>query len=109
MRIYPGRIMNNFIEQNKRQYAVPVYQRNYEWSKEQCVRLFQDIVMAAHRGREHFCGSLVYSLVKHENNINYYVIIDGQQRITTVYLILKALMDMAQDERERDTIQQVSY
>ena len=33
MRIYPGRIMNNFIEQNKRQYAIPVYQRNYEWSK----------------------------------------------------------------------------
>lgn len=107
MGIYPGRIMNNLIEQNKRQYAIPVYQRNYEWSKEQCVRLFQDIVMAARRGREHFCGSLVYSLVKYENNINYYIIIDGQQRITTVYLILKALMDMAQDEYDKNTIQQV--
>lgn len=107
MRIYPGRIMNNFIEQNKRQYAVPVYQRNYEWSKEQCVKLFQDIVVAAHRGREHFCGSVVYSMVRYENNINYYIIIDGQQHMTTVYLILKALMDMAPDEREKEKICQV--
>lgn len=107
MRIYPGRIMNNFIEQNRRQYAIPVYQRNYEWSKDQCVRLFQDIIAAARRGREHFCGSVVYSLVKYENNINYYIIIDGQQRMTTVYLILKALMDTAPDGREKETIRQV--
>lgn len=105
MRIYPGRIMNNFIEQNKRQYAIPVYQRNYEWSKDQCVKLFQDIIVAAHRGKEHFCGSVVYSLVKFENNINHYIIIDGQQRMTTVYLLLKALMDMAETDSERDTIE----
>jgi len=98
MRIYPGRIMNNFIEQNKRQYAIPVYQRNYEWSKDQCVKLFDDIVIAAQRGREHFCGSVVYSMVKYENNINHYIVIDGQQRMTTVYLLLKALMDMAAEE-----------
>ena len=61
MRIYPGRIMNNFIEQNKRQYAIPVYQRNYEWSKDQCVKLFNDIVVASQRGKEHFCGSVVQS------------------------------------------------
>ena len=34
--------MNNFIEQNKRQYAIPVYQRNYEWSKDQCIKLFEN-------------------------------------------------------------------
>ena len=99
--------MNNFIEQNKRQYAIPVYQRNYEWSKDQCVKLFQDIIVAAHRGKEHFCGSVVYSLVRFENNINHYIIIDGQQRMTTVYLLLKALMDMAETDSERDTIEGV--
>ena len=71
------------------------------------MKLFQDIVVAAHRGREHFCGSVVYSMVRYENNINYYIIIDGQQRMTTVYLILKALMDMAPDEREKEKICQV--
>ena len=107
MRIYPGRIMNNFIEQNKRQYAIPVYQRNYEWSKDQCVKLFNDIVVASQRGKEHFCGSVVYSMVKYENNINHYIVIDGQQRMTTVYLLLKALMDMAPEESERETIRKV--
>lgn len=107
MRIYPGRIMNNFIEQNKRQYAIPVYQRNYEWSKDQCIKLFEDIVVAAQRGREHFCGSVVYSMVKFENNINHYIVIDGQQRMTTVYLLLKALMDMADEESEKQTIESV--
>lgn len=46
MKIDKGRIINDFIEPNKRQYAIPVYQRNYEWSKEQCVKLFEDIVQA---------------------------------------------------------------
>lgn len=99
--------MNNFIEQNKRQYAIPVYQRNYEWAEDQCVKLFNDIVTAAQRQKEHFCGSVVYSLVKNENNINYYIIIDGQQRMTTVYLLLKALMDLAKDENEKNTIKNV--
>ena len=36
MKIEPGRIMNDFIEPNKRQYIIPVYQRNYEWDREQC-------------------------------------------------------------------------
>lgn len=107
MRIESGRIMNNFIEQNKRQYIIPVYQRNYEWSREQCVKLFRDIVMAVERDKPHFCGAVVYSHVKHENNIEYFIIIDGQQRMTTVYLLLKALMDMAKDEREKDTLQKV--
>ncbi len=107
MRIYPGRIMNNFIEQNKRQYAIPVYQRNYEWSKDQCIKLFQDIVLAAKRGKEHFCGSVVYSMVKYENNINHYIIIDGQQRMTTVYLMLKALTDMAETDNEREKIENI--
>ncbi len=42
MKIEPGRIMNDFIEPNKRQYIIPVYQRNYEWDREQCVKLFED-------------------------------------------------------------------
>ena len=39
MDIERGRIINDFIEPNKKQYVIPVYQRNYEWSREQCVKL----------------------------------------------------------------------
>lgn len=107
MRINPGRIMNNFIEPNKRQFAIPVYQRNYEWSEDQCIKLFNDIILATQRNKTHFCGSIVYSMVKFENSINYFIVIDGQQRMTTIYLLLKALMDTAQDEHEKETIKNV--
>ena len=53
MKIEPGRIMNDFIEPNKRQYIIPVYQRNYEWDREQCVKLFEDIVLAFRRDKSH--------------------------------------------------------
>lgn len=60
MYINEGRIMNDFIVPNKNQYTIPVYQRNYEWSKEQCKKLFQDIVLAFKKQKPHFCGSFVY-------------------------------------------------
>lgn len=106
MKIEPGRIINDFIEPNKRQYAIPVYQRNYEWSKEQCVKLFQDIVQAYKKDKTHFCGSVVYAQTKEEKNIYYYVIIDGQQRLTTIYLLIKALHDMAETDAERATMEE---
>ena len=104
MKIDKGRIINDFIEPNKRQYAIPVYQRNYEWSKEQCVKLFEDIVQAYKKDRTHFCGSVVYAPLKEEQNIHYYIIIDGQQRLTTIYLLLKALIDLAENDATRELI-----
>ena len=104
MKIEYGRIINDFIEPNKRQYAIPVYQRNYEWSKEQCIKLFQDIIQAYKKDKTHFCGSVVYALLKEAQNIYYYVIIDGQQRLTTIYILLKALLDLAETESEQAAI-----
>lgn len=104
MNIEPGRIINDFIEPNKRQYAIPVYQRNYEWSKEQCVKLFGDIVQAYKRDKTHFCGSVVYALLEEKHNIFHYVVIDGQQRLTTIYLMMKAMLDNAKTDAERETL-----
>ena len=109
MKIDKGRIINDFIEPNKRQYAIPVYQRNYEWSKEQCVKLFEDIVLAFKHDRTHFCGSVVYAPLKEEHNIHYYIIIDGQQRLTTIYLLLKALIDLSENTATRETLEEVIF
>ncbi|MCI6481492.1 DUF262 domain-containing protein [Treponema porcinum] len=109
MEIEPGRIINDFIEPNKKQYTIPVYQRNYEWSNEQCVKLFQDIVQAYKRDKTHFCGSVVYAYLKEEHNISYYVLIDGQQRITTVYLLLKAMRDLAETAGTKELIDEALY
>ncbi|MBQ1179584.1 MAG: DUF262 domain-containing protein [Methanocorpusculum sp.] len=108
MKIDKGRIINDFIEPNKRQYAIPVYQRNYEWSKEQCIKLFQDILavqkLHSEIDKTHFCGSIIYAPLKEEHNIHYYIIIDGQQRLTTIYLLLKSLLDLAETDPEREAI-----
>ena len=101
MKIERGRIINDFIEPNKRQYSIPVYQRNYEWSDEQCKKLFADIIDAHNKDKSHFCGSIVYARLKDEHNIDYFVIIDGQQRITTIYLLIKALMDSTDSASEK--------
>ncbi len=102
MDIQPGRIINNFIDINKVQYQIPVYQRNYEWAKEQCKKLFEDILLVCKSDKKHFCGSIVYKLLKEEHDINYYVIIDGQQRITTIYILLKVLYDLAEDDSSKE-------
>lgn len=109
MKIDGGHIINDFIEPNKRQYAIPVYQRNYEWSREQCEKLFEDIVLAYKKDRNHFCGSVVYAPLKEEHNIHYYVIVDGQQRLTTIYLLLKALIDCAETTGQKESIAETVF
>ena len=108
MKIEPGRIINDFIEPNKHQYVIPVYQRNYEWSKEQCEKLFKD-VEAYKKDRTHFCGSIVHALLKEEHNIYYHIIIDGQQRLTTIYIMLKALLDLAETDAKKETFEEILF
>lgn len=109
MKIEKGSFINDFIEKNLKQYSIPVYQRNYEWSAEQCEKLFEDIIQAHKLDRYHFTGSVVYSHLKTENKIDYYVIIDGQQRLTTIYILLKALIDVAESDREKEILESVLF
>ena len=101
MFIYQGSIISNFLNQNGQQYKIPVYQRNYEWSWEQCDKLLEDIVQAAKRNQLHFCGSIVYQPIAPTKGINNNIVIDGQQRLTTIYILIKALLDMALNDSER--------
>jgi len=109
MKIDKGSFINDFIDKNLRQYSIPVYQRNYEWSSEQCEKLFEDIIQAHELDRYHFTGSVVYELLKTENKIDYYVIIDGQQRLTTIYILLKALIDVADNDGDKDTLRSLMF
>lgn len=109
MRIEKGGIINDFIEPNKKQYSIPVYQRNYEWSKEQCTKLFEDILMAHKKDRYHFTGSVVFAPLKTEKKIEYFIVIDGQQRLTTIYILIKALIDSAETEKEKDALLSALY
>ena len=105
MNIFPGSIMMNFLNSSTQQFRIPVYQRNYEWSYEQCDKLFTDIVNAGKNHTQHFCGSIVYQSIGSVKGINNSIIIDGQQRLTTIYILLKALYDCADISIEKTSIE----
>lgn len=109
MKIESGRMLNDYIEPNKKQYCIPVFQRDYAWTEEQCTKLFEDIVMAYKKDRPHFCGSFVYAPLGSKKHIDSYIIIDGQQRFTTLYILVKALADSADDDRDKDALQRYLY
>ncbi len=91
----------NFIKGNqKNQLVIPIYQRVYSWEKEQCKQLWDDIIKIGGNDKmdRHFIGSILYVLdgITHSNNA--LLIIDGQQRLTTITLLLIALRDHLNDE-----------
>lgn len=85
-------------------FSIPVYQRNYNWDQSNCQQLFEDIESVAHTGKDHFIGSIVYISIG-TGTRPYYNIIDGQQRITSVMLLLKALCDCMPDKGVKSDIQ----
>ena len=77
----------DLIEGKTTRFVIPVYQRNYDWKIEQCGRLFDDLVEVTKTGKgEHFFGSIVSQTPRGER-----VVIDGQQRITSIFLLLAAI------------------
>ena len=82
---------------------IPVYQRNYSWQKENCEQLFDDILKAGESNKIefHFIGSIIV-IVDGGLNGNVNIIIDGQQRVTTAILFLKAFYDVTNNEFYRD-------
>lgn len=81
--------------------VIPVYQRNYDWTKENCARLFDDLVDTIRENRAtHFFGAIVY---KDEGQIGESTVIDGQQRLTTVNLLFLALYRGLSDGRLQST------
>lgn len=95
MQPYKVWLFSDLIEKNKRVFKVPVYQRNYDWSNIQCEKLYQDIMTANERDHKHFTGTIVYIVGLNASTLSEVLIIDGQQRLTTMYILLKALYDSA--------------
>ena len=79
----------------KKQFIIPIYQRTYSWTRTQCEQLWNDIVRVATdpEADSHFIGSIVH--VQHglplTGGIMQFMVIDGQQRMTTIMLLLLAL------------------
>lgn len=94
------------ILNGNKQFLIPVYQRYYSWDIEQCKRLWNDIVEMQKKGKVgHFVGSIVNIAEQAmPTGVQKYMIIDGQQRMTTLSLLLLALRDYAIKNWEDTTI-----
>ena len=81
------------------QFVIPVFQRDYNWEEEQCQQLWEDIKRIGLSGEgEHFFGPTVYiPTAGHGAAFTRWLLIDGQQRMTTVLLLVTAMRDFLRD------------
>ena len=82
------------LESSEKVFIIPPFQRNYEWEEIQCKELFEDIKLIANdKNKRHYLGNVVF-YINEENDLGEeYVLIDGQQRVTTILIFLCALRD----------------
>ena len=91
MRINPTTLTINQLFNNiSEQFFIPAYQRRYAWEWKQTKELFDDINNLKN-GDSHLLGNIVCLTDEHTAGINQLEVVDGQQRLTTLSLFLKAL------------------
>ncbi len=86
--------VSQFLTSNNICFVIPVYQRNYDWNDDNCKQLWDDIwYLSKTQDTTHFLGTICSSgIISHEKTI-----IDGQQRITSITLLIKAIHDSSAD------------
>ena len=103
-------LLLDFIRQSP-QLRIPVNQRRFGWTQRECRQLWEDILDAGERAdvREHFLGPVMYLAAVDPLNAHWspYLVYDGQQRLTTVTLILKALARHLKDDTAPDGFEPV--
>ncbi|MDO7806928.1 DUF262 and DUF1524 domain-containing protein [Helicobacter pylori] len=92
-------LLGFFEENQNNQFVIPIYQRLYSWEKEQCEQLWDDIIKIGGNDKMngHFIGSILYVLDGNTPS-SPLLIIDGQQRLTTITLLCIALRNHSSDE-----------
>ncbi|EQD89761.1 hypothetical protein HPSA50_0153 [Helicobacter pylori SouthAfrica50] len=99
------------ILQKKFYYQIPIYQRPYQWTKENCEKLLDDLFFNYEDDREsdYFCGSLVLITISEDSKAKTYDIVDGQQRLSTFILLAKVLLALYSErltEESKDYLQE---
>ncbi|WQY86917.1 DUF262 domain-containing protein [Helicobacter pylori] len=86
----------------KAYYQIPIYQRPYQWTEENCEKLLDDLLSSYeyYKGSDYFCGSLVLITIGTDSatNAKTYDVVDGQQRLSTFILLAKVLATLYNNE-----------
>ena len=88
-----------FLEGHDKKFVIPIYQRNYDWQVKHCQQLFDDLLGSVASGKSHFIGSIV-RLYNKKSKGREYSIIDGQQRLTTVSILLLSIHNLLKKKRD---------
>ena len=83
----------NCLINRPKQFVIPVFQRDYSWGPEQCDRMWSDVLKSADDDGQHFLGSFVYVDEQVGVAFGSWLVVDGQQRLTTLTLLMIALRD----------------
>ena len=87
-----------YMEGSKKRFIIPVYQRNYDWKIENCKQLYDDLIQVIkNNSKTHFFGSIV-SVYEPSGRNTEFLIIDGQQRLTTMSLLFFALYNLLEEK-----------
>lgn len=88
-----------FIGGKKISFIIPPFQRNYEWNELQCSELYDDVKNAIKTKRDHYLGNIVYYVASSNASFSELILVDGQQRFTSVMLLLCAIRDLCDNEK----------
>jgi uncharacterized protein with ParB-like and HNH nuclease domain len=102
--------LQDIIEGTK-QYILPLFQRSYSWDKKEWDILWDDLCELAEleNPRSHFIGSIVnMPTTSVPEGVSKYMLIDGQQRITTVFIILALLRDLANHNEDKEFAEEIN-
>lgn len=103
-----ARFFVDFLSTQNIQMNIPIFQRKYEWEESHCEQLWNDILNAGsiQNIKGHFIGSIVYveGANAAENGFQEYQVIDGQQRITTIMLLLEAFAQAIEEKGLEGTV-----
>lgn len=95
---------------NKSVFDIPRNQRRYVWKKPHWQDLYEDIVFSITETKPHFVGSIVLEGEGKKDGLSYYTIIDGQQRLTTITIVLLAIMKhFHENDMTDDFLGTISY
>ena len=98
------------IIEGTKQYVVPLFQRSYSWEKKEWDVLWNDLseLCEMDHPRTHFLGSLVtMPTTSVPEGVTKYLLIDGQQRLTTIFIVLAMLRDQARQNGQKQLADEI--
>lgn len=96
MQFYKKTVFDLF-DGSRKQFVIPVYQRTYAWEKDQWATFLNDLLEQLEGQSNYFYGNILLEADK--NNSQKFEIIDGQQRITTLSIFIRALLNVLKDKK----------